>query len=94
MVTNEAIEITCSRLIETVADEMERLNNNNSNNDNNDEKKIDEEEDDEKLLDAFTDKMSTHDSEYDELMEKLVMEEFGRCLVNIIDTAEKRNQNS
>ena len=58
MVTNEAIEITCSRLIETVADEMERLNNNNnSNNDNNDEKKIDEEEDDEKLLDAFTDKM-------------------------------------
>ena len=98
LVTNEAIETTCSRLIETVADELERLNSdNNINNDNHDddykEKNIDDESD-EKLLDAFTDKISTHDSNYDELMEKLVIEEFGRCLVNIIDTAEKRNQNN
>lgn len=28
----------------------------------------------------------------DELMEAIIIEEFGRCLVNLIDTVEKRNK--
>ena len=58
--------MTCSRLIEKVAEELGHLN---------------------------TDNQEVESSnESDELMEALLIEEFGRCLVNLIDTAEKRNK--
>lgn len=84
MLTDEAIEVTCSRLIETVADELSRLN-------------YDDEDSDEEENDNVNGTKTENDSEAiksstDEQMETLLIEEFGRCLVQLIDTAEKRNK--
>ena len=46
-----------------------------------------DDEDDEKSNKDHED----NDEEYDELMERLVIEEFGKCLSELIETAEKRN---
>lgn len=75
MLSNESVEVTCSHLIETVTDELNRRK---------DEKQTNE-------LEDISDANEDMDPNYDELMENLIIEEFGRCLVKIIDTAEKRH---
>lgn len=84
MLTDEAIEVTCSRLIETVADELSRLNY--------DDEDSDEEENDNVNATKTENDSETIKSSTDEQMETLLIEEFGRCLVQLIDTAEKRNK--
>lgn len=84
MLTDEAIEVTCSRLIETVADELSRLNY--------DDEDSDEEENDNVSATKTENDSETIKSSTDEQMETLLIEEFGRCLVQLIDTAEKRNK--
>ncbi len=80
--TNDAIEVTCSKLIDKVAEEMSRLNNNHNENNESSSHMMDLENGSE-----------TNDSENnDELMETLIIEEFGRCLLSLIDTAEKRDK--
>ena len=82
MLTNQSIEETCSRLIDKVAEEMGRLNKNNSKNNESSSNMMDLENGSE-----------TNDSENnDEHMETLIIEEFGRCLLSLIDTAEKREK--
>ena len=64
MLTDQAVEVTCSRLIDCVTEKLEFLKTNENAIENT--------------------------SSCDELLESLVIEEFGRCLADIIDKAENR----
>ena len=81
--TNDAIEVTCSRLIDKVAEEMNRLAHNDSENDASSSHKMELENGSE---------VENNYEENDELMEALIIEEFGRCLHALIGTAEKREK--
>jgi hypothetical protein len=70
----------CQRLVSTVATELERLKSRGGKGDlaeQSENIEIYEEEDE--------------DEHYNEHMEGLIIEEFGRCLANIIDVVEKKN---
>jgi len=81
MLTNQAIEVTCTRLIEKVADELNRLNC-NSNNDQEDTLLV--------TSNSNAENMVNLDPDTEENIESIIIEEFGKCLLDIIDTAEKR----
>jgi hypothetical protein len=66
MLTDQAVETTCARLIEHVAEKLDLLKTHDDSVENNE------------ALNC------------DELMESLVIEEFGRCLADIIEKAEHR----
>lgn len=66
--TDQAIEVSCERLINRVVEQLDKL----------DKAKMD------------TDEQDDDELECDELMERLVIEEFGKCLEEIINTAENR----
>ena len=70
----------CQRLVSSVATELERLKSRGGKGDlaeKSENIEIYEEEDE--------------DEHYNEHMEGLIIEEFGRCLANIIDVVEKKN---
>ena len=66
MLTDQAVEITCARLIDCVAEKLDILKSQES---------------------AVENKGNFS---CDELLESLVIEEFGRCLAEVIDKAEDR----
>lgn len=70
--TDQAIEVTCERLIDRVVEQLDKL----------DKAKMD--------TDAGAGEEDDDELECDELMERLVIEEFGKCLERIINTAENR----
>ncbi len=73
--TNEGADETVSRLIQTVTDKLEFLKSSEVEN------FCDQRPDNEELIDEA----------YAEELKSLVIEEFGRCLLNIINTAEKKS---
>lgn len=79
--SDESVGTMCQRLIDSVSMELDRLKSQaGKDKDLTDQSEKIEiyEEDDE-------------DEHYNEQMEGLIIEEFGRCLVNIIDVVEKKN---
>lgn len=79
--SDESVGTMCQRLIDSVSMELDRLKSQAGKDkdltDQSENIEIYEEEDE--------------DEHYNEQMEGLLIEEFGRCLVNIIDVVEKKN---
>lgn len=73
------MELTCLRLIDKVSEGLGRLSTLKT--------EMDQMEEQEEGYNGD----KTSNSENDELIEKLLIEEFGNCLAEIIDSAEKRN---
>jgi hypothetical protein len=87
LVTNEAIDMTCSSLIDCI----ERFCiNKESETETVHQMETDNNSVNSKELSSPSSSLTSSQSNNDQIMESLVIEEFGKCLLDIINAAENR----